>query len=511
MNKKILIALLVAFAVTAVAGIVLFSLGCDHNWKPATCTKAETCTVCGETKASALGHKWSDATCTAPKTCTVCNITEGNALGHDWQGGSCTQGKVCALCGASSDSAPGHDWQGGSCTESPVCAVCGESYGSALGHDWAEATCVAPKTCRLCGVTEGQTAEHSFTPANCQAPETCKNCGITQGEPTEHNWAEATCTAPKTCLTCHQTEGEALPHDWKSATCQAPRTCNNCGLTEGDVVGHQWQKNDCEVPKTCIVCGETSGSATGHEWVEATCVTPKTCSICGKVSGVALGHNFITSADGSGKTCSICNETVKNKCVALTIDDGPSGDITKRLLEGLDARGARATFFICGYRIDTFPSYPQLIMDYGHEIGLHTDNHATLTRLDYNGIYKELADMYSQLPEGCNVHLMRPPGGAYNDTVKQVCQDLGLSVMLWSLDTKDWQTNDVDAIVQKIVNNAQNGSIILMHDLKSSSVDAALEAVDILQSMGYEFVTVSELAAIQGKPLEPGKVYTSLS
>lgn len=472
-------------AVAAVAGIALFALRCDHNWIAATCTDPEICGSCGKTRGQALGHAWKDANCTDPKTCPVCNETEGSALGHDWLDGSCTQPQVCAVCGYDTGDAP--------------------------GHTWLDATCTDPKTCGVCGLTEGQALGHDFLYATCQNPETCRVCGVTQGERAEHIWTEPTCTAPKTCLICEIMEGEPLEHDWQDATCQTPRTCRGCGRTEGSVSSHVWAKSDCEQPKTCITCGKTSGTAIGHSWVDATCVTPKTCVNCGKASGTALGHDFAPSTDGETKTCNTCGETVKIKCVALTFDDGPSGSITRKLLEGLEALDARVTFFLCGYRIDSFPSYPQLILDYGHEIGLHTDNHATLTKLDYEGIYKELAGMLGQLPDGYPVRLMRPPGGSYNSTVKQVCLDIGLSIIMWSVDTKDWQTNNVDTIVERIVKNAKNGSIILMHDLKSSSVEAALKAIEILQSMGFEFVTVSELAAIQGKPLEPGKVYNSLS
>ena len=114
------------------------------------------------------------------------------------------------------------------------------------------------------------------------------------------------------------------------------------------------------------------------------------------------------------------------------------------------------------------------------------------------------------LPAGYSVRLMRPPGGAHNATVRQVCGELGLSVVMWSVDPRDWETNDVDTIVNRILTAARDGSIILMHDLKSSSVRAALQAIDLLQGQGYEFVTVSELAAIRGTQLTPGQVYHSM-
>ena len=80
---------------------------------------------------------------------------------------------------------------------------------------------------------------------------------------------------------------------------------------------------------------------------------------------------------------------------------------------------------------------------------------------------------------------------------------------MWSLDTMDWDHDDASQIVPNIL-RAQAGDIILMHDLKSSSVEAALEAIDIMRAEGYEFVTVSELAQITGCDLYGGSVYYSM-
>ncbi len=345
---------------------------------------------------------------------------------------------------------------------------------------------------------------HTWQEAHCTAARTCTVCGETEGEPLGHEWQEATCTEAKTCTRCGNTEGQPAGHTWQGATCTSPKTCAHCGMAEGKPAGHCWQD------ATCTVCGKTSGGALGHDWKAVTCTTAKTCTICGATSGDPLGHDFAESTDGKTKLCNTCGETVTIKYISITFDDGPSGNITKRLLEGLQARGVKATFFICGYRIKSFPAYPQMILDGGHEIGLHTVNHATLTKLDKDGIRRELEGMLGQLPEGYQVRLMRPPGGSYNSTVKAVCLDMGLSIIMWSVDPQDWATNDVDTIVSRILRGVSEGSIILMHDLKSSSVTAALKAIDKLQALGYEFVTVSELAQIMGKTLEPGQVYYSI-
>ena len=464
-------------ATVLVLGALLLCLGCTRETADTAGMTQDTRTVC-----QIQGHQWTDADCLKPQICALCGESSGNPLGHD-------------LLPAT-------------CTEPAVCNRCGETVGQALSHDMQVADCEHPAYCSRCDYTEAEALGHAYLPATCTEPETCTRCGMTRGEVADHVWQDATCDAPKTCSSCGQTEGEK--HDWAKATCAAPKTCIHCGRTEGGLTDHKWKKATCEKPRTCTVCGETTGEVLGHEWKAATCVAAKTCTKCGKTSGTALGHDFAPSTDGETKTCYTCGETVKIKCVAITFDDGPSGKVTKSLLEGLAALDAKATFFICGYRIESFPKYPQYILDYGHEIGLHTYNHATLTKLDADGVRKELLSMIPLLPEGHSVTLMRPPGGAYNATTKQVCEELGMSIIMWSVDPKDWATNDVDTIVNRIVNGVSNGSIILMHDLKKSSVQAALKAIEILQGQGYEFVTVSELAAIQGKPLKPGKVYNSL-
>ena len=331
-----------------------------------------------------------------------------------------------------------------------------------------------------------------------------------RGERRGKEWPAATCAEPEICSNCSETQGEVLGHDWLAANCSQPETCSICGQTQGETTSHTWKNATCSDPKTCSVCGKTSGSALGHTWQEATCITAKTCSVCGRTSGSALGHQFQDNEDDSDKLCTICGRSVTTKYVALTFDDGPSGNLTLKLLAGLEERGVKSTFFVCGYRVKSYPDLPQIVLDYGHELALHTNTHANLTELSADEIEKELQKTIDLLPEGYHVTLMRPPGGNYNSTVKQVCKEMGLSIILWSLDTRDWATDDVDKVVNKIVNNVKDGDVILMHELKSSSIEAALKAIDILKNQGYEFVTVSQLAAIQEMQLEAGKVYTDL-
>jgi len=198
--------------------------------------------------------------------------------------------------------------------------------------------------------------------------------------------------------------------------------------------------------------------------------------------------------------------------IALTFDDGPTGKLTPRLLDGLKARGAHATFFLCDYRIRTFPDFMERYIGEGHELGNHSANHATLTTSSAATLASELDGPNESIQRlaGVNPVLMRPPGGAYNKTVLDAAAARGMSCIMWSLDTLDWQNRNADAIVKKVLNSVQDGDIVLMHDLYSSTVDAALRIIDALQARGYVFVTVSELAEAKGIDLAAGGVYTKL-
>lgn len=93
---------------------------CTHKWLAATCTKPETCEICGAVRGEALGHKWKEATCTEPKTCTVCKVTEGEALGHKWKEATCTEPETCTVCKITRGTALGHSWGDWKVTKKPT-------------------------------------------------------------------------------------------------------------------------------------------------------------------------------------------------------------------------------------------------------------------------------------------------------------------------------------------------------------------------------------------------------
>ena len=201
--------------------------------------------------------------------------------------------------------------------------------------------------------------------------------------------------------------------------------------------------------------------------------------------------------------------------IALTFDDGPTGGssgLTVRLLDALKEHNAHATFFMCGYRIKDFHTHMDRYLAEGHEVGNHTMNHPMKSlKGQTSSFVHEEVDSNSDFIEsyiGQKPTVMRPVGGAYDDNVKECMKESGLPIVNWSLDTLDWKNRDADIIYQKIVDNAQDGDIVLMHDLRQCTLDGVVRAMETLEDRGFAFVTVSELAAIKGVTLEPGEVYT---
>ena len=178
--------------------------------------------------------------------------------------------------------------------------------------------------------------------------------------------------------------------------------------------------------------------------------------------------------------------------IALTFDDGPSAAWTPALLDGLKERGVKATFFLIGENADKNPEIVKRMAEEGHLIGNHTYHHVELTKVSENEARLELADTSAVIVRitGKEPEYMRPPFGAWQRKLEQEIQMLPV---LWTIDPLDWTTENQDEIVNKVVTEAEENDIILLHDCYKSSIESGLRIVDILQEEGFVFVTVDEL------------------
>lgn len=183
--------------------------------------------------------------------------------------------------------------------------------------------------------------------------------------------------------------------------------------------------------------------------------------------------------------------TEERKKVALTFDDGP-GNYTKELLDGLKERNVKATFFVLGEKAEQNPDIIRQMKEDGHCIGNHTYHHVDLNSLSESQALKEITQTNEII---CRITgeypiFLRPPFGACSGRLKESLQ---MMIVLWDVDPLDWTTSNTSEVVQCVVSDVNNDSVILLHDIYKSSVDAALQIVDILQKQNYEFVTIEEI------------------
>lgn len=182
--------------------------------------------------------------------------------------------------------------------------------------------------------------------------------------------------------------------------------------------------------------------------------------------------------------------------VALTFDDGPNAEYTPKLLAYLRENNVPATFFLLGEHIEKNPSILIEMAEYGFEIGNHSYNHADLSKASEQSIRLQLDNTSTLIEQntGIRPRVMRPPYGARGNTMKAICDEMGLEVILWSIDTNDWRPNrTADQIVAEVEKNLKGGSIILMHDRLECTHQAVPRIVELVNQRGLKLVTVSEL------------------
>ena len=211
------------------------------------------------------------------------------------------------------------------------------------------------------------------------------------------------------------------------------------------------------------------------------------------------------TSDTSDDTLNLDVLDKNGKFVALTYDDGPS-KYTSYLLDTLEEHGAKATFFIIGNRVENFRDTVKRMDSLNMEISSHTFGHDVLTKLDEAGIKDTLDKTDDALTKiiGHGADLMRPVEGALDETSQSF---ITKPIIRWNVDTLDWKNQDTQAIVDHVLENVTDGCVILMHDIYPTTIEASKILIPKLQEMGYQLVTIPELAEVRGVELKSGEVY----
>lgn len=203
----------------------------------------------------------------------------------------------------------------------------------------------------------------------------------------------------------------------------------------------------------------------------------------------------------------VSNYDEDTKMIALTYDDGPSEAITNGILDLLEAYGAKATFFVIGESIEYNNTALTRAAKLGNEIGTHTYSHIDLPTSSEETIREEIdkTDELVKKYTGEKTKIARPPGGELDDESGKI---VNKPFFYWTVDTRDWESKDANAIIEIVEAYASDGDIILMHDIYESTLEASEYIIPWLVSEGYELVTVSELMAHKSnKKVQPGVMY----
>jgi peptidoglycan/xylan/chitin deacetylase (PgdA/CDA1 family) len=199
----------------------------------------------------------------------------------------------------------------------------------------------------------------------------------------------------------------------------------------------------------------------------------------------------------------------RERVLALTFDDGPDPTYTPQILDLLDHHAAKATFFVLGRNVFSYPEIVRDIVHRGHELGNHTFSHARLSDIRPMDVVRELRECRAAIAQAAAVKpiLMRPPQGAQTPLSFTLTRIQGYTTIQWSASGDDWMGDPAEIIANRILSKIKPGGIILLHDgcepLYPGQADyerirdrkPTIEAVSILleKLRGYRFATLSEM------------------
>lgn len=199
------------------------------------------------------------------------------------------------------------------------------------------------------------------------------------------------------------------------------------------------------------------------------------------------------------------NKYKNKKLIALTFDDGPSNN-TKYFIKELQKRDALVTFFVVGNRVKKYEDVLKEAYLIGNQIGSHTYSHKNLLYLNEEEITKEIEKTNEAIYNviGTKPTIIRVPYGNINKKIRSISN---MNHILWNVDTLDWKYKNSNRVYKEIIKHAEDGNIILLHDIFKTSVNGVLKAIDELKKQGYEFVTIDEMVYLKNIKLDKSKTY----
>jgi peptidoglycan/xylan/chitin deacetylase (PgdA/CDA1 family) len=182
--------------------------------------------------------------------------------------------------------------------------------------------------------------------------------------------------------------------------------------------------------------------------------------------------------------------------VALTFDDGPHPKNTEALIRTLSERIIPATFFVLGKNVEYWPNILRFMHETGHEIGNHAWSHLSFETLADADILRELRETTAAIKKHSSQEciIYRPPYGAITGRQRRLIErELGYKLVLWNVDSLDWQKPSVDKLIQHVTNFTVKRAFILFHDFSDITLEALPRILDQLLAYDCTFYTASRL------------------
>lgn len=187
-------------------------------------------------------------------------------------------------------------------------------------------------------------------------------------------------------------------------------------------------------------------------------------------------------------------QTEENK-LAISFDAAWGADKTSEIMTICDSYGVKATFFLVGFWIEKYPEKVKEIYNRGFEIGIHSSSHPDMTKLSRAEMKQELSANMQQIVEltGFTPKLFRPPYGYYNNTLIEVCEELNLSCIEWSVDSLDWKGLSASALSGRVISSAKAGSIVLFHNNSDHIIDGLKMTLEHFKTQKTQVVPIGQL------------------
>lgn len=189
-----------------------------------------------------------------------------------------------------------------------------------------------------------------------------------------------------------------------------------------------------------------------------------------------------------------------SKVIALTFDDGPHPDYTPQLLEVLNQYSIPASFFLLGACVNRSPAVAKAVYDHGHWIGLHGYDHRSFPMLTPAELKESLQKTQDAITQAClsptTIRDVRPPNGLFTPRTLSLLHQWQYRSVMWSVVPEDWVRPGVAVVLQRVLQQVQNGSLIVLHDGACGGQDVAVITAQLIPQLlrqGYRFVTVDTL------------------